>query len=486
MTDAFQVAGAALAVADLALKIYRELSTFIERAKTADDTTRDLIFKVKRFRKTVYIVHATLIGREEANLAEYESREERKIRANIFESLEGWNQTLSELKTGIERLRLTPRKDPALDWIGKTLLQLKLDRKVPWISKLETAINSHMDEISLSLNCLQMWVYPNEVDSVLNRNRIIHGVTSSYIVRLNERLERLTGANTTYQFIPSGAVTQSQPWPAKGRTIEKCIEVAHSIKSRSSIYSEDVESCQLKRDSLFAELKDSNLDVEDVAEHYTEDEEFEDLVSLPALRPQLSSPSPDLNHNTHHMEGDDNDPTPEFDDTTPQEVLDALIQNYSDQAQTETRDVRHDEAEENQRKMIACAVERNRLYGNRYNIQDAKLTLANILMKKSDDRSWQEASNINATLLKPLQEITPEIPLGSPMTSKPVPERIELSRYYLQRAELYYRKYCRDFKTTVDLDLSEKFAKRSFKLTLDLRHEAREDFLQSIDHLIKG
>ena len=152
MAEALQVVGAALGVAELALKIYNELSTFVERAKNAESTARDLRDKIYRFRKAVETVHRTAVRRERVS-----SEDEREIWAVIHESLEGWDRTLAAFKVGLERLRLNSSEDARFGWIDKTLQQLKLDRKSPWIGRLETAIGSHIDEITLSLNCLQMW-----------------------------------------------------------------------------------------------------------------------------------------------------------------------------------------------------------------------------------------------------------------------------------------------------------------------------------------
>ena len=111
MADALQIAGAALGIAELAFKIYNELSTFIEIARNADDTVRDLRYKLQRFRKVINTVRLTAARRTSALSSGYEHREEREIWSIILESLRGWVRTLNEFKVEIESLRPRPSQD---------------------------------------------------------------------------------------------------------------------------------------------------------------------------------------------------------------------------------------------------------------------------------------------------------------------------------------------------------------------------------------
>ena len=63
-----------LQVAELAFKIYNELSTFIERVKNAEKTAKDLRYKIQRFRKAVEIVHLAAEQREKVSLIGHEHR----------------------------------------------------------------------------------------------------------------------------------------------------------------------------------------------------------------------------------------------------------------------------------------------------------------------------------------------------------------------------------------------------------------------------
>ena len=256
------------------------------------------------------------------------------------------------------------------------------------------------------------------------------------------------------------------------------------------MYSNSSESIQPQRDSL---LDQSNVweaeyrrsDAED-----TEDSEFDDLLSPSAsqswFRSQAENLSPAPSRGTEFRDPGDDDPTSEFDDATPREILDALIQNYTHQALVEIDDVCYDKAEQYQRKVIACAMESNQAYGCHHNIQEAKRVLADILKRIDSDRSRHEAREINASLFRPTPQLTPQISQDFSIALKPEVERLEHSKFYLQRAEVEYQEYCKTFKDLKALNSSEKYAKRTFKLTLDLGDEGKQEFLRSVGHLIKG
>ena len=269
----------------------------------------------------------------------------------------------------------------------------------------------------------------------------------------------------------------------------KCVEVARSIRSRSSIYSESAESIRLERDSLLhdADGSEAKYQTSDVAD--IEDTEFDDLISSSAspAHPisQGESMSPGSSRNLDSVVAEDDDPDPDFDDATPREVLDVLISKYKKQIQVEMDDVCYAKAEKYQRKMIECARESNKAYDSDYNVQEMRRDLAEILCKIGDDRSRQEAKDINTSLFKPTQR-SPVVPQIFPVALKPESERLELAKLYLQRAEFGYQEYHNTFNDLKALESSEKYAKRTLKLTLGLKDGGKQLLLQSVGHLIKG
>ena len=318
--------------------------------------------------------------------------------------------------------------------------------------------------------------------------RTILGDTTSHVCRLDQRLERLTRSSTRSRSRSSEGALQANRHPTK-EGIVKCVEVARSIRSRSSLYSESVESIQLKRDGLLDKGAHPEAMYQRSGTEDTDYTEFNDLISSSTSPASLwshgESTSSASSHNFDAMAPRDDDPTPDFDDVTPQKVLNVLIPNYKKQIQVEIDDVCYAKAERYQRKVIECARESNEAYGSDYNIQELRHILAEILRKIDNDRSRQEAKNINTSLFKPTQP-SPKIPQGFPVALEPEEERLEHAKIYLQRAEILCQDYLKTSRDLKSLESSEKYAKRAFKLALGLGNDGNQLLLQSVRHLIKG
>ena len=323
-----------------------------------------------------------------------------------------------------------------------------------------------------------------------NVNRIIVGDTTSHVCRLDQRLERLTRSSTRKRSFSSRKSSPTGHKSEKQGAVLKCVEVARSIRSRSSIYSESAESLQLKGDSFF----DNASDLEAVTQRHgandAEETEFDDLISSSSVSPpsiwsQGESTCSSSSYNISSVIPIDDDPTPDFDDTTPQEILDTLIPNYKKQVQVEIGDVCYVKAAKYQRKLIDCVRESNESYASNYNIQEMRRNLAEILYKIDDDRSRQEAKDINTSLFRPAQH-SPTIPQGFPVAIEPEAGRLEHADLYLQRAELFCQEFQKTFKNPKTLERSEMFAKRSLKLTLALGDCGKLLLQRSVEHLIKG
>jgi conjugal transfer/entry exclusion protein len=60
MAETFQVVASALATAELALKIYHQLSTFVAKAKRAEETAKGLAAKAQSLQMTLNTIQLTL------------------------------------------------------------------------------------------------------------------------------------------------------------------------------------------------------------------------------------------------------------------------------------------------------------------------------------------------------------------------------------------------------------------------------------------
>lgn len=151
---AFQTATAAFAVAELALRIYNELSSFIEKLKRAGEIATELISTIRLYNRALDNVIVLYNTQIQLQTGPTDEREE-VIWSNIRESLQEWNVRLDCIKEEIEKLvsKLPSAKDD-WTWMEKAVVVFKTDRKAETIQKLEGAMTKRMDELSSAINCL--------------------------------------------------------------------------------------------------------------------------------------------------------------------------------------------------------------------------------------------------------------------------------------------------------------------------------------------
>lgn len=168
MADIFQTVGTAVAVAELSFRLYNEISRFVARVRTVDNVAKELVLKVKRLENCLKNVQSTSRARAKQLRQDtgYRHRKEEQIWSNeeeqvwstIHESLEQWQETLSSFRLWADRLPVSSVGQTKLNWLEKTFLQLKFDRKASKVAGFEDAIQSHVDVITVSLICIEMSV----------------------------------------------------------------------------------------------------------------------------------------------------------------------------------------------------------------------------------------------------------------------------------------------------------------------------------------
>ena len=156
MAEPFQVAASVVAVAETALRLYCNLSSFVERVRVADHHAKDLVDSADSFRLMLFNIHQVVrLRRIQAKRREPDS-DERMIFLGIDRSLSGWSDSLSEFKEQILKVKTRAESCDPVDWVGKTLIQLRLDRKAQVIGGLKDSIKMHMNELQLMLYCLDV------------------------------------------------------------------------------------------------------------------------------------------------------------------------------------------------------------------------------------------------------------------------------------------------------------------------------------------
>ena len=143
-----------LAVADLAMKLSRNMYEFIIRAKHAEDFVKDLGRKFQRFRRMLLIMRNTLILQYKRLDDNNVEPQEKEIWNDIQMSLGDWKSTLRKLEKELKELTRSMRKKSNLGWMVSGLLQLKLDQRESMIQKLEAAIHEHYTELSILMSAL--------------------------------------------------------------------------------------------------------------------------------------------------------------------------------------------------------------------------------------------------------------------------------------------------------------------------------------------
>ncbi|ERF72360.1 hypothetical protein EPUS_06116 [Endocarpon pusillum Z07020] len=461
MAEPVQIIASCIGVADFALKSYRGLYRFVSDIKNADNTAKGLCCKVQRLRKTLYNVHLVLLARENQLL---ETRpagpEEECILSNIRDSLKQWRHTLQKFKREIKGLNAPLEGDRRPTWVDKTLLQLKLQRKAPTIAKFEKSIDEHIEELSLSLHCLAIFVQTEPH---------VHGPT------LRQKLQQVEPQHngTRNRHDLSKSRDGSEVKNRHAQIMERCITTARtvvervsprdrpSVERQTSIPEQDGTIVGLPRGSHEQDREDENSD--------------EPGVRISEIG-EVTVTAPSIGSNERQI--------PDFDpqlDITPQEFLDALIEKYRSQVELELKDKCYDQAQVHQRRLIDRFDERKTAYGVQYEWAKMQEKLADILERCG---KIDEAIEINHLLLQGVRDVTGQYPRQTDIDQAQLspPKALEQSRHYYKIAKLRIMQYAEhgDPRT---IQLSEVFGRRSFKLRLGLREEHESEFLESAEFL---
>lgn len=155
MTEPFQAFASALATIEFALKLYRSLSTFVEKAQNAPKTAKGLVAEARRLRGTLYTVHLTLQVRKCQLANEKPTLAEQYIWKNIGESLLSWKQTLRRFKREMNELSIGA-EGQRMSWADKVWWQLRHERKGPILHSLQGSMMDCIAQLSLSIQCLNL------------------------------------------------------------------------------------------------------------------------------------------------------------------------------------------------------------------------------------------------------------------------------------------------------------------------------------------
>ena len=289
-------------------------------------------------------------------------------------------------------------------------------------------------------------------------------------LRKLERLQRRTNE-----------LLDAQNWDADTRTIaqpmKRAIATGKLVYDKYSVYTPDTRSLADREQSEFS-------------------------VPLPSLakRDSAAAAVPETFDSEDEDGPDDDkdlrDPMPDFDDSYPPELLDALIQEHEIQINTDEGLSRFEEAEIHQRRLIDFLDQRWQIYGQSYSKDEHVLRLARLLRKR---HKYSDAGLILHNGL------TAQDPMEAPQ-AQPVPgdgknegeaqmdartiERnsdfwfdLAETRHHQWQAEENDAQINRPYRIPILKALSDTFAKRSYKLRLKIRDTCSHKFQESVELL---
>jgi ankyrin repeat protein len=173
------------------------------------------------------------------------------------------------------------------------------------------------------------------------------------------------------------------------------------------------------------------------------------------------------------------DPNTYFDDTTPRELLDTLIERLHKQVISDISSHRHLQAEHHLLDTILHLEERYIAYGVPFNdLQEMQNQLAGIYRKQGKD---EEASEIIFASLRNRSKPEQTIKAPAMVDAGVTPDNAE---QYYQLGLMHLVKY-QSNKKLVYLDAAERDAKRAFKCSLKARAVWPEPFIHAVSLLVQ-
>ncbi|KAF2231833.1 ankyrin [Viridothelium virens] len=473
--DPFQVAVSGVTVAELALKLYHSLGKFVVRAKDADDEAKEIRYTVQRSLRTLLVASETLQVRSRSKDHDQDppAIEEQRIWSNIHESLLSWDRNLKKFKKHIADVPELTQSQSSMNWIEKTLLQLKLDRKDPVIQRFQRNIVEHVQELSLSIQCLNVFMQQDR-DTLINDLLLeLHKIAPA---------DKDDG-NLAYVSTLSDVKGIARRRSRHEKTMHKCIHTAYAVVDKWS------EAGSIHTPSVAADIDQWSTETEsEIAGDDSDIEKSAMAIKLPSdkIPVQDEDTSPTVEHVERAEDvssGFDNG----FDNSTPREVLSALIESYRKHSAIAENDCQYDRAEEYQRRMIEFAEEWNSLlFEPQHDIGIMKRGLIQSLRLQEIHEKLIESEKLIEDALSGKKSG----PLSSPQNSRPPPSPLDAatahdrSGLYLDLAEVKFKLHCTRQKPQA-LQEAAMYAKQSFKLRLPFKNLPQSGFQKSAEFFVK-
>jgi len=152
MPDPFSGATTAIQLADISFRVYSSLAKFVNDTKTADTAARALQDKVRALWTTVSNINSVVRVRDESVEHGHISTEEVQIREKLSKDISACHRILQAFEVSLDGLL----KEAHPSWLGKSLLQLQLNKRDGAIKRLENVIDTRLQMLQVSLACMEV------------------------------------------------------------------------------------------------------------------------------------------------------------------------------------------------------------------------------------------------------------------------------------------------------------------------------------------
>lgn len=499
------VIGTAATLIDLSAKIWKHLDTFVRRSKEADAVARDLQSKVHQLRICSQTVQRARRSRKRQARSEVQDPGEAEIWKSINRSLSQCERMFQSFEMALEGL-MQGKEDSS--WLSKALLQRRIEKREPRIARLERKIDVHLKTLNISILSVHLCVFPRCIETTVrsadrsllsivhmaHHNEIKSMFAESHLAvmnRLDESLQsgrdqlhrsteplQVSGEqeepNSTFDTdsavdMGEGAVHPSDP-PDEISNLRIALDAGTTVRAKS-VYNSDAESVW----SPLADAAGGQSIFSGNTEGHTSTLSF-------------GLASSGLRQNAIDASNDDRltDPTPYFDDTTPREVLEALIKRLRKQVEVDRSAGHYHQAEENQLEAIIHLEELYIGYGEPFedlHREQMQIQLAEIYYEQEKD---EEAHKL---IVAGLQEKSMPGAMNAvkALTMVNVGVTPASTRHYYLLALTHRRRYLRDASENrfLYLEAAEREAKRAFKCSFEDRESHDALFMQTVTLLIE-
>ncbi|OCT47082.1 hypothetical protein CLCR_02272 [Cladophialophora carrionii] len=463
MAEAFQVAASAASIANFAFKLYQTLSAFVVKARDAQCSAKQLVDRAQRLRETLLMVRVTMSNRGRHFDDEQASEAEQYICNRINQGLRAFSRTLTLFRREIKKLNVGERES----WLGKTVWQLRRDSADPRLTALQSDIAAFTAELSLSLQCMNLADVSGRQSSIEEKlralDRKLEDCRHSVDAARSLDVSGTTGGSTSCNIHTQRAIHS----------------IAAAEAARNSVVNGGEPSRELARLSRIITARED--------EHSSPG--IEALVDTGEDEEEIQETSEHGDPATTRADVVEADPDPSFDDTTPREPLEELIKSYQESVQQGrvAGDDDLEKVEEFQRRLIEHATEFNQTYEPTHDVERMWLDLSHILSARA---RLEEAHDILNTRFPSNPQgrvrLTTDALLqteSEPRTPTDAHTRLLQSDFYYALADLQLQQY-EATQDSVFLHAATKWAKRCYRLRLELRDTGIREFRESVRLLV--